>query len=243
MATKKTPQIVKTSARPKKAGTTKARAGAGDKSARSSGANKPGASKSGASKSGASKPGARKAGTNKSGGKKPSGKKPGGKKPGGSKTPRRGGDKRTPRDRSRPAAADPNARRVIGGQRNEHGTRVSRRIDCQRCGKSDHVPWTKNNEPFALCRTCAAEVLATFEVGLKERVKTNHVDCNLCGKPFDIPVTVEDDGDLLCRSCLRGFMDWQGDLDTPYAERTERTSQPRRSGTLLRRRGAEPEGG
>src|SRR5262245_6321315 len=55
--------------------------------------------------------------------------------------------------------------KFVGGPRNEHGTRVARRVTCARCGTSDHVPYVPKNPANALCRNCAAEVLKTFESG------------------------------------------------------------------------------
>jgi len=133
---------------------------------------------------------------------------------------------------------------VVGGERNEHGTRISRRVECSRCGKVDHVPWGKRDRKGALCRSCAAETLKAFEIGTKKKVETRPVTCNLCGKPFDLPKNVEDDGDLLCVTCLRGFFAWQGDVDSSWEDRAKLRSESRPSGTLLRRRnrnsGTEP---
>jgi len=173
-------------------------------------------------------------------GKKPAGKRAGGKGPGG-KGPGGKGDARPGRKATRdgPRRDEAPHAKSVGGARNEHGTRISRRVECTRCGKVDHVPWTKKDVKGALCRSCAADVLKLYEVGTKKRAETREVECNLCGIPFALPVTVEDDGDLLCPSCLRGFTVWQGDLDVPWEERTRQRSEARPSGTLLRRRSPE----
>lgn len=163
----------------------------------------------------------------------------------------KGGDKprgeRSDEPRGRPRAEgrsggrddDGPTRKPVGGVRNEHGTRISRRVECSRCGKTDHVPWGRRDRKGALCRACASELLNLYEVGTKKRVETRPADCNLCGVPFELPVNVEDDGDLLCPNCLRGFMAWQGDLDVPWEERSQQRSEARPSGTLLRRRSRE----
>ncbi len=158
--------------------------------------------------------GAKREGAGPGGGKRGGGKGPGGKGPGG----KGDGVKR------------------VGGARNEFGTRVARRIDCSRCGRSDHIAYVPKQREKALCRDCAIEVLRMYEHGVKARVATRVVPCNLCGTPFDLPETVEDDGDLLCGSCLRGFTAWQGSVDVPFDERTRAHAEPRRSGTLIRRR-------
>lgn len=150
------------------------------------------------------------------------------------------------KNNERPAASGDGVKRDgvkrVGGVRNEFGTRIARRIDCSRCGRSDHVQYAPKNREKALCRECAAEVLRLYEHGVKARADVRVVPCNLCGTPFDLPVTVEDDGDLLCRSCLRGFTSWQGSLDTPFEERSQVQAESRRSGTLIRRRKDESDG-
>lgn len=140
--------------------------------------------------------------------------------------------------RPKPTAQDDGLKPVkrIGGARSEFGTRISRRVDCARCGRSDHVPYVPRERERALCRSCAAEVLRAYEHGVKARVPTRPATCNLCGTPFDLPITAEDDGDLLCPSCLRGWTSWQGSLETPYEERASKAVESRRAGTKLRRR-------
>lgn len=129
--------------------------------------------------------------------------------------------------------------RFIGGPRNEHGTRIARRVTCARCGTADHVPYVPKDPTKALCRTCAAEVLKTYEAGVRVRVQTRKTLCNLCGAPFDLPVSAEDDGDPLCPSCLRGFTAWQGSVDVPFAEREKVVVEERLSGALVRKRKSE----
>lgn len=133
------------------------------------------------------------------------------------------------------APHQPEARRV-GGARNEFGTRIARRIECTRCGKEDHVPFVPKDAARALCRACAMEVLKTYEEGVRVRMPTKPAVCNLCGKPFSLPVAAEDDGDPLCESCLKGFTSWRGSLDVPFAEREKQVLEPRRAGTVLRKK-------
>jgi hypothetical protein len=117
----------------------------------------------------------------------------------------------------------------VGGARNEHGTRVARRVACGRCGSEDHVPYVPKDQSRALCRNCAAEVLKAFEVGTKAPTEMRDEKCNLCGVPFQIPAFVKDDGDPLCPSCLRGFTTWSGSIDTPWEERQNRVLETRSS--------------
>ena len=131
----------------------------------------------------------------------------------------------------RPQTAAPTAPTFVGGARNEHGTRVARRVACGRCGSDDHVPYVPKDQSRALCRACAAEVLKAFEIGTKVPTEMRDERCNLCGVPFQIPKFVKDDGDPLCQSCLRGFTTWSGSIDTPWQER---------QGRVLENRGTNP---
>lgn len=134
------------------------------------------------------------------------------------------------------SSSSPDGPKYVGGPRNEHGTRIARRVTCARCGTSDHVPYVPKDPARALCRTCAAEVLKTYEAGVKVRMPTRTVACNLCGTPFQLPITAEDDGDPLCPSCLKGFTTWQGSVDVPFEVRSDVVVEERLSGALVRKR-------
>jgi hypothetical protein len=124
----------------------------------------------------------------------------------------------------------------VGGARNEHGTRVARRVVCARCGTEDHVPYAPKDAAKAMCRACAALVLRAYEVGTRAPVDTRAETCNLCGSPFRIPLSVVDDGDPLCPNCLRGFMTWSGSIDTPFVERQGRVIETRGVGVVVRKK-------
>jgi hypothetical protein len=124
----------------------------------------------------------------------------------------------------------------VGGPRNEHGTRVARRVACGRCGAEDHVPYAPRDASKALCRACAALVLRAYEVGTRAPTETRPETCHLCQTPFRIPISVKDDGDPLCPNCLRGFATWSGSLDTPFEERQQRIIETRRTGVVVRKR-------
>lgn len=131
----------------------------------------------------------------------------------------------------------------VGGERNEHGTRVARRVACGRCGTEDHVPYAPRDSSKALCRSCAALILRAYEVGTRPPEETRAEICNLCGVPFRMPIHVVDDGDPLCPNCLRGFTTWSGSIDTPFAERQGRVLEPRKNGVVVRKRKSDPGGG
>jgi predicted nucleic acid-binding Zn ribbon protein len=129
----------------------------------------------------------------------------------------------TPRPRYRPDAPLDMEPSFVGGARNAHGTRISKRIACMRCGASDHVAFAPKDAARALCRVCAAEVLKTYEVGVTLPADMRGATCSLCASAFSVPKRVQDDGKLLCPNCLRGFAVWQGSIDAPPDERGERT--------------------
>lgn len=98
------------------------------------------------------------------------------------------------------------------------------------------MPYVPKDPTKALCRSCAIEVLKTYDAGVKVRMPTKTTKCNLCGTPFELPVAAEDDGDPLCPSCLRGFTSWQGSVDVPFDERQDVVVEERLSGALVRKR-------
>lgn len=150
--------------------------------------------------------------------------------------PAKAAGRQTDRAERRPAERESEGPAFIGGPRNEFGTRVARRVTCSRCGKDDHVPYAPRNLSRALCRTCAAEVLNTWEVGTRAKVETRPAVCSLCKKPFALPVKVELTDEILCPDCLRGFATWTGGIDTPWDKRQDAVVEQRVGGTLVRRR-------
>ena len=128
------------------------------------------------------------------------------------------------------------AHHIVGGPRNKHGTRISKRVLCTRCGKNDYVQFVPQDKSKVLCRDCAVQILRTYEEGAHIRMETRTVACNLCGTPFGMPITAVDDGDPLCINCLRGFTTWQGSIDAPFAERQNTVVETRSSGALLRKK-------
>ncbi len=159
--------------------------------------------------------------------------------PGGREGPR--GDARGDGRAAQSPGREPDAPPArVGGERNEHGTRVARRIECHRCGAVDHSQWVEQKNDHALCRECAEELLGVLELGRKEKHQTRREVCNLCGVPFDLPTFVKDDGDLLCGGCIRGFMGWKGTLDREYEDRIGDVSESVRPGLRVRRRQGGP---
>ena len=102
--------------------------------------------------------------------------------------------------------------RRVGGARGAHGTRISRRVKCARCGKVDHIGVRVRDAAHAYCRACAQEVLLAYEVGVaRPDPERAALSCPICQASFVPPPNLpEDVDDVLCRDCLRGFAGWQG---------------------------------
>lgn len=142
--------------------------------------------------------------------------------------------------RGRPGAAkrpvEDDAPAFVGGPKNQFGTRVARRITCSRCGEVDHVPHAPRDLSRALCRSCAREVLKTYEAGTRVPVPMQPAVCSLCKKPFALPAKVELTDEILCPDCLRGFATWTGGIDSAWESRQDVVLEQRVGGTLVRRR-------
>src|SRR3989338_5334727 len=101
----------------------------------------------------------------------------------------------------------------VGGTRNIHGTRISRYIQCQKCGQKDHITSRPSRTQGAFCRTCALQALNALEVGRKAPRDMKQHLCSNCHQRFALPVHVEIKKDGLCPNCLKGFDIWRGSLD------------------------------
>jgi CxxC-x17-CxxC domain-containing protein len=126
--------------------------------------------------------------------------------------------------------------KTVGAARQEFGTRTSRRIDCTRCGKSDHVPFVPRNRENVLCRACAEEVVNVYEVGVQLPRAMRDATCAVCQVTFQISEKVPEDAEVLCRECLRGNATWQGGLHQDPSERGDGQSESLPSGLRLRKR-------
>lgn len=123
----------------------------------------------------------------------------------------------------------------VGGTRNVHGTRIARRVKCDKCGQEDHITARPSRTRGTFCRACALETLNALEVGKKApRDMKAHV-CSNCKCGFALPVHVELKKDSLCPACLRGFETWRGSLEMSVDARESMSCEVRKSGVLLRK--------
>lgn len=126
---------------------------------------------------------------------------------------------------------------IIGGVRNEHGTRISRKVTCEKCKQVDYVSVSRAKKGDGLfCRNCAKNEIGAFEEGTRIKPEMALVSCAQCAKPFDFPKWIHKQGPLMCSDCHKGFEVWQGSLHTPLDERSSNILQRRPAGTVLRKK-------
>ncbi|MDA0712739.1 MAG: hypothetical protein O2897_01990 [bacterium] len=125
---------------------------------------------------------------------------------------------------------------IVGGSRNAHGTRISKRVKCFKCGAVDYIlARPKDGKPC--CKACAKELMNVVEEGSripKELVKKN---CFNCQSEFELPKTARiKEGGPLCPNCKKGFEIWRGSLGMSPEGRDDMQLEKRTSGTLLRKK-------
>ena len=123
--------------------------------------------------------------------------------------------------------------KFVGGARNEFGTRTLRRIECNRCKKSDMVAYMPKERSRALCNACAKELLDIYEVGAQLPKEMVDRACDQCARIFPLNKKIDEEV-VFCPDCFRGFATWQGDKDLDPNARSR--GESRKSGTLLRRK-------
>ena len=124
----------------------------------------------------------------------------------------------------------------VGGERNEHGTRICCRIECSACKKLDYVSVHVYREEV-LCRQCAQKKLHLFEQSVKIPKKQKIINCTRCGVSCVLDARVKEVSEWLCLDCLRGFDVWSGSINN-FKKNQKSIIEVRLSGTLLRRKKA-----
>ncbi len=123
----------------------------------------------------------------------------------------------------------------VGGARNVHGTRISKRVKCHHCAEMDYIAARPKGQP-ACCRSCAKKMFNAHDVGVRIPMPLLKKHCFVCRAPFNLPITAMlRDKKPLCPDCLQGFDVWRGSLDMSPNSREQMTCETRRSGTLLRK--------
>ena len=125
---------------------------------------------------------------------------------------------------------------LVCGTRNQHGTRIARRVKCQKCGCEDHITSRPSKTSGAFCRACEKEVMGALEVGKRApRLMKEHV-CSNCHQGFELPLLMVPKKDCLCGNCLKGFETWRGSLEMSVESREAMLLEKRPSGVLLRKK-------
>lgn len=137
----------------------------------------------------------------------------------------------------KPKPQEPKPTLVVGGVRNEHGTRICRKVTCEKCRSVDYVAVSRSKKGDSLyCRKCAKDEIGAFEKGTKIKSEMVSVECSTCAKPFEFPKWIQKRGPVFCSDCHQGFEVWRGSLDTPVDERSTALLSRRPAGTLLRKK-------
>ncbi len=127
---------------------------------------------------------------------------------------------------------------VIGGARNTHGTRICKRVTCEKCGSEDFIAARPKSGKGVFCRECAKGLLLAFEPSVHIPVPALEAKCGQCGTVFALPEKAkkQDDETWLCIDCLRGFEVWRGSLAHDPSARGTGTLEVRSPGLMLRRK-------
>ena len=88
---------------------------------------------------------------------------------------------------------------TVRKRRNEHGTRVARRIVCKACGGNDTLAFAPRDAADTLCRKCAFETLGVRDAE-DSTLQQDLVPCRECGYAVKSQYP-----DPLCRNCKNGI--------------------------------------
>lgn len=101
--------------------------------------------------------------------------------------------------------------KVVGAPRNEFGTRLCQRVQCEKCEKVDYVPVRVNAARNRFCRDCAEKFLHAYDQGRHIAEREVFRVCGQCRRDFLVKeFLAEKRDDLLCSDCFRGFEVWRG---------------------------------
>lgn len=115
--------------------------------------------------------------------------------------------------------------KVVGLPRNEFGTRLCQRVQCEKCEKVDYVPVRVSLSKHQFCRDCAEKFLAAYDQGRHIAEREVSRICGQCHRDFSVKESVAMKKDqILCADCFRGFEVWRG--STAVGRRLAPTSRP-----------------
>lgn len=88
--------------------------------------------------------------------------------------------------------------------RNEHGTRIARRIVCIECGADDTVHFIPRDPATVRCRKCAYEQLSVHDPD-DSALHQHGYNCTRCRRPFSLDKPAKDPATVLCSDCFHGI--------------------------------------
>lgn len=101
--------------------------------------------------------------------------------------------------------------KIVGAPRNEHGTRLSQRVECSKCNKTDYVPVKLDKAKAAFCRECAEKLLFAYDQGRHIAQREISCRCAQCHRDFAMAEDIaQKKQEPLCPDCYRGFDVWRG---------------------------------
>src|ERR1700688_3702455 len=108
--------------------------------------------------------------------------------------------------------------KVVGAPKNEFGTRLCQRIQCQECKKVDHVSVRVAKAKSKFCRECAEKYLNSIDMGrFIGKTMVGRV-CMQCKESFKVNEEIaQKKEELMCLDCYRGFDVWRGKVSGPKA--------------------------
>lgn len=118
--------------------------------------------------------------------------------------------------------------RVIRKVRNDHGTRVARRIVCTNCGQSDTIDFAPKDPANVLCRKCAFDRFGAIDPDDRS-VRTRSVTCAQCSRSFEAVIDPRNIDAPVCPDCLAGIETKQQDRARSATRLSARVVRSRRA--------------
>jgi hypothetical protein len=116
-----------------------------------------------------------------------------------------------PKKRSTKTEAHGQNPKIVGLPRNAFGTRLSQRVQCEKCAKVDYIPVRVNAAKPQFCRSCAEQFLSAYDQGRQIAEKRVYRVCGQCHSDFLVNELIARKKDhILCDDCHRGFEVWRG---------------------------------
>lgn len=104
--------------------------------------------------------------------------------------------------------AGPKRGKVVRKVRNEHGTRVARRIRCASCGAEDTIDFAPKDPSQVLCRRCAFDQYGAIDPD-DPSVRRRSTTCPECRRSFEAVISLRHPEPPICPDCRAGIISQQ----------------------------------